>query len=92
MVAGIVLSLVVLFPTRIRLGKVADHTLAISSYAGTLVKSDDQFLDGSQSVFQTGGWHLDDGTKCWADTYGFKIGRFYWMAQVMHGRPEDCKP
>lgn len=67
------------------------HAHGIDMGAGILA-SGDYFLDGSQSIFQCGGWHLDDGTKCWGNRYGIQVGRFFWEIEVRHGRPEDCDP
>ena len=53
------------------------------------LSNDPDFLDGSGDMFQTGSWHLGHGTICYGQTYGFKVLRFRWVFEVMHGRPED---
>ena len=69
-------------PAKVRCG-----SRTFTTYAG--YSSDPIFLDGSSDVFQSGGWHMGQGTICWAQNYGVKILGFYWFIQVMHGRPED---
>jgi len=65
------------------------HAHSLNMSAGVLA-ANGTFLNSSRSTFQRCGWHLGDATKCWGNTYGILIGRFYWKIEVMHGRPEDC--
>ena len=53
---------------------------------------DDEFLDGSRSIFQSLGFHPGNGTRCWGTTYGMKVGRLYWRLSTLHGSPEDDVP
>src|SRR6478752_7796167 len=63
-----------------------DH-ISISFGTGILTKPDD-YLDGSNHVFQKGGFHLGNGTHVWGETYGMKVDRFYVTMGVLHTNPK----
>ncbi len=54
---------------------------------GRLPTANDQYLDGTGRVFQTGSWHLGNATRTWGETYGVKIGRCYVTMEVTHINP-----
>jgi len=60
---------------------------SIGFWCGMSATASDEYLDGSNRMFQQGGWHLGNGTRTWGETYGLKVGRFYLTMGVTHTNP-----
>jgi hypothetical protein len=60
---------------------------SIGFWWGMSGTANDVYLDGSNRMFQKGGWHLGNGTRTWGETYGLKAGRFYLTMGVTHTNP-----
>ena len=60
---------------------------SVSFRCGMLATANEQYLDGSNGLFQQCRWHLGKGTRTWGETYGLKGWRFFVSMEVQHTDP-----